>query len=94
DGAADVTTKAAMPKVFATETAQSVIDTAIQFHGASGLASGHLLEGLYREIRATRIYEGASEIQRDLIARDLYRDTPLARKARTPANPDKKTESM
>jgi acyl-CoA dehydrogenase len=77
-----LTAKAAMAKVFATETAQQVIDTAIQFHGASGLRSGHLLEGLYREIRATRIYEGASEIQRDLIARDLFRSTmPPARVA-------------
>jgi len=68
-----VTAKAAMAKVFATEAAQRVIDTAIQFHGAAALRSGHRLEELYREIRATRIFEGASEIQRDLIARDLFR---------------------
>jgi len=74
-----VTVKAAMAKVFATEAAQAAIDTAIQFHGASGLEAGHLLEGLYREVRATRIFEGASEIQRDLIARDLYRHTSLGR---------------
>lgn len=72
DGSPRVTAKAAMAKLFATETAQQVIDTAVQFHGASGLRSGHLIERLYREIRATRIYEGASEIQRDIIARDLF----------------------
>jgi acyl-CoA dehydrogenase len=66
------TGKAAMSKVFATEAAQRAIDTAIQFHGAIALRSGHKLEALYREIRATRIFEGASEIQRDLIARDLF----------------------
>lgn len=79
-----VTAKAAMAKLFATEGAQRVIDTAVQLHGASGLVSGHLIEGLYREIRATRIYEGASEIQRDLIARDLFRPasvTPTAANA-------------
>ena len=72
-GDARVTAHAAMAKLFATETAQQVIDTAVQLHGASGLVSGHLLERLYREIRTTRIYEGASEIQRDLVARDLFR---------------------
>ncbi|WP_217574396.1 acyl-CoA dehydrogenase family protein [Streptomyces sp. GbtcB7] len=76
-----VTAKSAMAKLFATESAQQVIDTAFQFHGASGLRAGHLLEGLYREIRASRIFEGASEIQRDIIARDLYRDTPIGRRA-------------
>lgn len=68
----DVTSRAAMAKLFATEAAQRAIDTALQFHGASGLQSGHLMERLYREIRAMRIYEGASEIQRDIIARDLF----------------------
>jgi alkylation response protein AidB-like acyl-CoA dehydrogenase len=67
-----VTSRSAMAKLFATESAQQVIDTAVQFHGASGLAAGHPMELLYREIRATRIFEGASEIQRDLIARALY----------------------
>jgi acyl-CoA dehydrogenase len=70
----ELTPKAAMAKLFATETAQRVIDTAVQFHGASGLRSGHHIEELYREIRALRIYEGASEIQRDIIARHLVRN--------------------
>lgn len=93
EGDPRVTTKAAMAKVFATETASAVVDTAIQFHGASGLEAGHLLEGLYREVRASRIFEGASEIQRDLIARNLYRGTPLDNRTgssapgRTPAVP-------
>jgi alkylation response protein AidB-like acyl-CoA dehydrogenase len=59
--------------LFATEMAQRVIDDAIQIHGASGLERGHLLEHLYRDVRATRIYEGTSEIQREIIARELYR---------------------
>jgi acyl-CoA dehydrogenase len=68
-----VTKAAAMAKLFATEMAQRVIDDAIQIHGASGLERGHLLEHLYRDVRATRIYEGTSEIQREIIARELYR---------------------
>jgi alkylation response protein AidB-like acyl-CoA dehydrogenase len=64
---------AAMAKLFATETAQWVIDGAIQIHGARALEKGHLLEHLYRDVRPTRIYEGASEIQREVIARELYR---------------------
>ena len=65
--------RSAMAKLFATETAQQVIDTAIQVHGAVALERGHLLEHLYREVRAPRIYEGTSEIQREIIARDLFR---------------------
>ncbi|MDP9223241.1 MAG: acyl-CoA dehydrogenase family protein [Actinomycetota bacterium] len=68
-----VTKGAAMAKLFATEMAQDVIDRAIQIHGARGLEHGHLLEHLYRDVRATRIYEGTSEIQREIIARELYR---------------------
>jgi acyl-CoA dehydrogenase len=67
------TRQAAMAKLFATEMAQEVIDGAVQVHGASGLERGHLLEHLYREVRALRIYEGTSEIQRTIIARELYR---------------------
>ncbi|MDQ6883062.1 MAG: acyl-CoA dehydrogenase family protein [Candidatus Dormibacteraeota bacterium] len=64
--------RSAMAKLFATETAQQVVDMAIQVHGAVALERGHLLEHLYREVRATRIYEGTSEIQREIIARDLF----------------------
>jgi acyl-CoA dehydrogenase len=73
DAGRRVTKTAAMAKLFATEMAQQVIDNAIQIHGASGLERGHLLEHLYRDVRATRIYEGTSEIQREIIARELYR---------------------
>jgi acyl-CoA dehydrogenase len=66
-----ITTTAAQAKLFATETAQWVVDQAVQLHGARGLQRGHLLERLYREVRAPRIYEGASEVQRTIIARGL-----------------------
>ena len=72
DAGERVTKAAAIAKLFATETAQWVIDVALQIHGASGLERGHLLEHLYRDVRATRIYEGTSEIQREIIARELY----------------------
>lgn len=65
----------AMAKLFATETAQQAVDVAIQVHGARALEQGHLLEHLYREVRAPRIYEGASEVQREIIARELFRET-------------------
>jgi alkylation response protein AidB-like acyl-CoA dehydrogenase len=68
-----VAKRSAMAKLFATETAQQVVDVAIQVHGAVALEQGHLLEHLYREVRAPRIYEGTSEIQREIIARDLFR---------------------
>jgi alkylation response protein AidB-like acyl-CoA dehydrogenase len=73
DGAPGLTRSSAMAKLFATETAQFVVDAAIQIHGAAALERGHLLEHLYREVRAPRIYEGTSEIQREIIARELYR---------------------
>ncbi|GHJ40765.1 acyl-CoA dehydrogenase family protein [Streptomyces sp. TS71-3] len=63
----------AMAKLLATETAQYVVDKAVQLHGARALSRGHLLEHLYREVRAPRIYEGASEVQRTIIAKELYR---------------------
>ncbi|GAA2380521.1 acyl-CoA dehydrogenase family protein [Streptomyces coeruleofuscus] len=72
EGAPDVPRRAAMAKLLATETAQYVVDTAVQLHGARALQRGHLLEHLYREVRAPRIYEGASEVQRGIIARELY----------------------
>jgi alkylation response protein AidB-like acyl-CoA dehydrogenase len=64
---------AAMAKLQATETAQQAVDAAVQFHGAVALERGHPLEHLYRDVRAPRIYEGASEIQREIIARALFR---------------------
>jgi acyl-CoA dehydrogenase len=67
---------AAMAKLLATETAQEAVDAAIQVHGARALEQGHPLEHLYREVRAPRIYEGASEIQREIIAKDLLADRP------------------
>jgi acyl-CoA dehydrogenase len=70
-GAARVTREAAMAKLFATEAAQRVIDTAVQIHGGDGVRSGHPVETLYREIRALRIYEGASDVQKVVIARSL-----------------------
>jgi alkylation response protein AidB-like acyl-CoA dehydrogenase len=73
EDAPDVTARAAMAKLFATETAQYVVDAAVQIHGARALRRGHLLEHLYREVRAPRIYEGATEVQRTIIARELYR---------------------
>ena len=73
EGAAGVTGRSGMAKLFATETAQFVVDAAVQIHGARGLQRGHLLEHLYREVRSPRIYEGASEIQRTVIARELLR---------------------
>ena len=63
---------AAMAKLLATETAQEAVDAAVQFHGAKALEHGHPLEHLYRDVRAPRIYEGASEIQREIIARRLF----------------------
>ncbi|MFI6355718.1 acyl-CoA dehydrogenase family protein [Streptomyces sp. NPDC050743] len=78
EGAADVPGRAAMAKLLATETAQYVVDTAVQLHGAAALRRGHLLEHLYREVRAPRIYEGASEVQRGIIAKELYARTEEA----------------
>lgn len=72
-GSPDVPRRSAMAKLLATETAQYVVDHAVQLHGAVALQRGHLLEHLYREVRAPRIYEGASEVQRTIIAKELYR---------------------
>jgi acyl-CoA dehydrogenase len=68
-GAARITREAAMAKLYATEAAQRIIDTAVQLHGGDGVRSGHPVETLYREIRALRIYEGASDVQKIIIAR-------------------------
>lgn len=70
-GAARVTREAAMAKLYATEAAQEVIDMAVQLHGGDGVRHGSVVEGLYREIRALRIYEGASDVQRVVIARSV-----------------------
>lgn len=75
-GGTHVARRSAMAKLFATETAQFVVDAAIQIHGAQALEEGHLLAHLYRAVRAPRIYEGTSEIQREIIARDLFKDPP------------------
>ena len=74
DAGGRATRIAAMAKLHATEVAQQVIDDAVQIHGAAGLVSGGVVAELYREVRALRIYEGASEVQRTIIARELYRD--------------------
>jgi acyl-CoA dehydrogenase len=70
-GADRVTREAAMAKLQATEAAQRVIDTSVQLHGGEGVRAGSVVERLYREIRALRIYEGASDVQRVVIARAL-----------------------
>ncbi len=72
-GAERVTMEAAQAKLFATEAAQRIIDRCLQVHGAVGLVKGHPLERLYRDVRALRIYEGASDVQRVVIARQLLR---------------------
>jgi acyl-CoA dehydrogenase len=68
-----VTQEAAMAKLAATEGAQQVIDAAVQLHGGLGVVSGQAVESLYREIRALRIYEGASEVQQLIIGRELLK---------------------
>ena len=72
-GAARVTREAAIAKMFATEAAQRVIDRAVQLHGGLGVTRGVAVEKLYREIRALRIYEGATEVQKIVIARELLK---------------------
>jgi acyl-CoA dehydrogenase len=75
-GAARVTREAAMAKMFATEAAQRVIDRAVQVHGGAGVTKGVKVEELYREIRALRIYEGATEVQKVVIAREALKSRP------------------
>ena len=67
-----VTREAAMAKLYATEAAQKIIDRAVQLFGGQGVTKGNIAESLYREIRALRIYEGASEVQKVIIARQTY----------------------
>jgi acyl-CoA dehydrogenase len=74
DQGSSVTREAAMAKMAATEGAQQVIDAAVQLFGGLGVVSDHPVERLYREIRALRIYEGATEVQQLIIARDLLKE--------------------
>ena len=68
-----ITQEAAMAKMTATENAQKIIDMAVQMHGGMGVKKGCIVESLYREIRALRIYEGATEVQQLIIGRDLLK---------------------
>ena len=74
DSGARATREVAMAKMVATETAQRVIDRAVQLFGGRGVARGEVVERLYRDIRALRIYEGATEVQKLIIGRELIRD--------------------
>jgi alkylation response protein AidB-like acyl-CoA dehydrogenase len=69
-----ITREAAMAKMHATEAAQAVVDAALQLHGALGVVREHPLERLYREVRALRIYEGATEVQKVIVARELLKE--------------------
>jgi acyl-CoA dehydrogenase len=73
-GAARVTREAAMAKMHATEAAQAVVDKAVQIHGGLGVTKGVKVEELYRDVRALRIYEGATEVQKVVIARELMKE--------------------
>jgi acyl-CoA dehydrogenase len=66
-----LTSESAMAKLFATEAAQRIVDRAVQIHGGTGVERGSIVERLYREVRPLRIYEGTSEIQRIVIARQV-----------------------
>ena len=72
-GNADAKQKSSMAKFYATEAAQRVVDQALQIHGGNGLIAGSIMERLYRDVRALRIYEGTSEIQKLVIARGLLK---------------------
>jgi acyl-CoA dehydrogenase len=74
EGATSNRRAAAMAKLHATESGSKVIDLAVQMHGGAGVTRGVKVEELYRDIRALRIYEGASEVQRQIIARDLLKE--------------------
>jgi acyl-CoA dehydrogenase len=73
DQGENITREAAMAKMTATETAQRVIDRAVQMFGGRGVVCGQVVERLYRDIRALRIYEGATEVQKLIIARELLK---------------------
>ena len=76
-GTPRITREAAMAKLYATDKAQDVVDKAVQIHGGDGVRKGHIVESLYREIRALRIYEGASDVQRIIIARQVMMEEKL-----------------
>jgi butyryl-CoA dehydrogenase len=76
DAGKDIATQAAMIKLFCTETAQRVIDKALQLHGGYGYCKEYDVERYYRDIRITRIYEGTNEIQKNIIARDVLKKDP------------------
>ena len=80
-GAPRVSREAAMAKLFSTDRAQEVIDKAVQLHGGDGVRRGHIVESLYREIRALRIYEGASDVQKVIIARQTMGAAPRSASA-------------
>ena len=73
-GAARITREASEAKLFATEAAGKIIDSAVQIHGGAGLVRGCVVERLYRDVRALRIYEGTSEIQKLVIAAQLLKE--------------------
>jgi acyl-CoA dehydrogenase len=73
-GAATSTREASEAKLFATEAAGRIIDQAVQIHGGTGLVRGNVVERLYRDVRALRIYEGTSEIQKLVIANQLLKE--------------------
>ena len=72
-GRMDAKQKSSMAKFYATEAAQRIVDQALQIHGGNGLVAGSIMERLYRDVRALRIYEGTSEIQKIVIARELLK---------------------
>ena len=72
--ASALTRAASEAKFYATEAAQRVVDEAVQIHGGSGLVRGSAVERLYRDVRALRIYEGTTEIQKLIIARELLKE--------------------
>ena len=77
-GAARITRKSSIAKMFATEMAQRVIDRAVQIFGGNGVRTGVKVEALYREIRALRIYEGATEVQKVVVAREMMKARAVA----------------
>lgn len=87
DQGSSITREAAMAKMTATEDAQRVIDSAVQMWGASGVLSGSAVERLYREIRALRIYEGATEVQRLIIGGDIVKQARLRQSQLDSAKP-------